>query len=200
MPRFPRAIRRFPGTHPAWDRPRRANARTAAAGTPSRWRISRTAPNAPASRARCSSTSDSEYYPLRCGREIPVRLPWRRAMTFAPCRRRHGVQSADIAEFLKQQRLQILPRHLPEETVQTALEGFAGKTGFSRAEFQRQFAKSVIRLPPGCRHVAQHSDELFRGTSGQVTLAVALQRLTRLRQHRRRQGRFRRQVGEKVIW
>ena len=51
--------------------------------------------------------------------------------------------------------MQILPRDLPEKIVQTAPECFAGKTGFGRAEFQRQFSKGISGCSQRLRHFAQ---------------------------------------------
>ena len=107
------------------------------------------------------------------------------------------IEALGVAEVLRDQRLQMCRRELPEKLVQTAGQRGLGKTGRRRAEFQRELAKGGFRLQPAFRHLGDHADQVVRRAAGEILRAVALQRLAGLGDHRGGQRGFRQQVRQK---
>src|SRR5580704_15882340 len=104
-----------------------------------------------------------------------------------------------MAKILHQQRAQIFLRHLPEKRIQTVRQRPRRKTRRLWPFLQREFAKWIILLQPVFRRVAQHPYQRRRWTAREVSLAIALERLARVRDQRGRQLRFRRQVRDEII-
>ena len=111
----------------------------------------------------------------------------------------HLIEPVPVAQVLFQEDVEVLVSELFEEGIQPPGQRRAGKTGRRRPAFERQLAERVIRFKPALGHLAHGLHQAGRGPVGQVTLAVALERLARFANHCRAQSRLGRQISQEVI-
>jgi hypothetical protein len=112
---------------------------------------------------------------------------------------REVVEPPQVAEVLRDQRLEVLRRELAEEVVQSARERGRAEAQPGRALGQRALAEAVVRREPLLGGERDQLDELTRALAGQPVLAVSAQRRAGLAHGLGREHQLGAEVGEEQV-